>query len=279
MSAKLDRSDRAETEFIPPWIGGKKLISVLDVKEYLANRLVAISGCLTNCMLISMHIGDEMTQKNRNDLNDYLNTMDQELKFLGLEMTRLSVVRTKSKTATIKSDELLNEMGDIESRFDDEIRSLRFFYLPTDRLQYFSKTDLFGEEFKSLWPTANVEISEAGNCFALARFTACAFHLMRSLEVVLKVLFRELKLPPLTTAEARNWNGILREIRDKLEADKTIPDHAFYDGAYAFLAAAKNPMRNATMHVDAVYDESSARSLFDAIGAFMRHVATKLKES
>jgi hypothetical protein len=32
------------------------------------------------------------------------------------------------------------------------------------------------------------------------------------------------------------------------------------------------------MHVDAVYDEASARRLFDAVGAFMRHVATKLKE-
>src|SRR5260370_27903157 len=101
---------------------------------------------------------------------------------------------------------------------------------------------------------------------------------MRSLEVVLKVLFRELGLPPLKSAGAQNWNGILREIKDKLDAEKTIPDHAFYESAYAFLAAAKNPMRNATMHVDAAYDEESASRIFDSIGAFMRHLATKLKE-
>jgi hypothetical protein len=92
------------------------------------------------------------------------------------------------------------------------------------------------------------------------------------------VLFRALSLPPLVSAGAQNWNGILREIREKLETDKTIPDHAFYESAYAFLAAAKNPMRNATMHVDAVYDETSVRRLYDAVGAFMRHLATKLRE-
>ena len=101
---------------------------------------------------------------------------------------------------------------------------------------------------------------------------------MRGLEVGLKSLFASLGLPALTTAGARNWNGILRDIRAKLEADKTIPDHDFYDGVYAFLAAAKNPMRNATMHVDVTYDENSVNRVFDAVGAFMRHAAIRLKE-
>jgi hypothetical protein len=167
---------------------------------------------------------------------------------------------------------------DKSKRFDDEIEALKLFYVPTDKIDYYNKTDLFGEVFKSKFPKANSEIIEAGNCFAFDRFTAAAFHLMRSLEVVLKVLFSTLGLPPFTTAGARNWNGILREIKDALDKDKTIPDHDFFDGAYVFLAAAKNPIRNATMHVDAVYDENSVRSVFDAVGAFMRHIATKLKE-
>ena len=95
---------------------------------------------------------------------------------------------------------------------------------------------------------------------------------------VLKSVFTALGLPPLTTAGEKNWNGILRQIKDKLEQDKRMPDHDFYQTAYAFLAAAKNPMRNATMHVDAKYDEDSVRGVFDAVGAFMRHVSTKLKE-
>ena len=33
------------------------------------------------------------------------------------------------------------------------------------------------------FPAANHEASEAGKCFATARYTACVFHLMRVMEV------------------------------------------------------------------------------------------------
>jgi hypothetical protein len=194
-------------------------------------------------------------------------------------MTRTSIERLNAAADTVNSTDLANTVDLIRERFNDEIDSIQMLYISPEKSSYHNRTDLLGEQFKANFPSANVEITEAGNCFAFDRFTACAFHLMRSLEVVLKSLFAALGLPPITSAGARNWNGVLREIRAKLDANRTIPDYDFYDSAYAFLAAAKNPMRNATMHVEVAYDEDSARRVFDAVGAFMRHISTKLKET
>lgn len=260
-----------------PWTGGSRLITLLDMKKFLARGLVEATNSFAVGYMCFLDDKD-LTDKKRTEIYENVESFVAATKTLGLPLTHKSGLRLLEQT---KSDNLkgLEELfHEVQSRFDDEAENLPLFCIHQDALKYYNKTDLFGDKFKSSFPTANAEVSEAGNCFAFDRFTACAFHLMRSLEVVLKVLFNALGLPPLTTAGARNWNGILREIKDKLDSDKTIPDHDFYESAYAFLAAAKNPMRNATMHVDAIYDESSARSLFDAVGAFMRHVATKLKE-
>jgi hypothetical protein len=79
----------------------------------------------------------------------------------------------------------------------------------------------------------------------------------------------------------RNWGGMLKKIRDKLDTQKTNPpsdDWLFFDKAYSFLQSFKNPLRNNTMHVDAVYDQISAKAVYDALSGFMRHAATGLKE-
>jgi hypothetical protein len=248
------------------------------MKEYYAPRLVAVSEALTQCKVLG--ISDEGEKpEGRQEIAEWLQSTDPELRYLGLEMTRVYANRIKGQIAQlVREKRLLNDLLILDQRFRDELEGIHFFHISPDKLSFCSKTDLFGEQFKIGFPTANSEVIEAGNCFAFDRHTACVFHLMRGLEVVLKALFHALGLPPLTKAGERNWNGILRQIKDKLEADKNITDFDFYDAAYAFLAAAKNPIRNATMHIDATYDEEGARMVFDALGAFMRHIATKLKQ-
>src|SRR6266540_3846197 len=275
MNTRVDCSDRA----VLPWTSGSRLITLLDMKEYLAPRLVDASGALAVALISFTGKEDaELTPEVRKEIKSSLSTFLREVEFLGLTYTAKAGKRLVQAAAASNSTKLEKHFDETYSRFTDEAEALPLFYVHQDALKYYNKTDLFGEDFKTKFPLANAEIIEAGNCFAFDRFTACAFHLMRSLEVALKALFNALGLPPLTTAGEKNWNGILRQIKDKLERDKTIPDHDFYDGAYAFLAAAKNPMRNSTMHVDVVYDEDGVRRVFDAVGAFMRHIATKLKE-
>jgi hypothetical protein len=250
------------------------------MKEYLALRLVSLTEHLVNAQLVLWEYPKAFPDPRKN-IQYHAKEVFQEAEFLSLPSTKKQAMRLYQYAENQKEthENIDRAAEELHTRLRDELDSLKLFYVPQDKLKFYNKTDFFGQEFKNNFPNANAEISEAANCFAFDRFTGCAFHLMRSLEIVLKTIFTALKLPPLTKVGAKNWSGILREIKDKLDTDRTISDHAFYEDAYAFLAAAKNPMRNATMHVDVSYDEQSVRRLFDAVGAFMRQIATKLKES
>ena len=203
----------------------------------------------------------------------------EQARKLDLRSTMQGAMRFERNLKNASSEQVDKDVDSLFERFQDEIVDLVFFYLPADKQEYYQRTEIFGDAFKVNFPTANMEIIEAANCFAFGRNTACVFHLMRAAEVVLKALFIALGLPALTSARERNWNGILQQIRAALDADRSRKDFDFFDSAYAFLAAAKNPVRNATMHVDANYDEDGARIVFDGMGAFMRHIATKLNET
>jgi hypothetical protein len=241
------------------------------MREYIAHYLVDIQKSLMLCV-VENTTDEEMTS--------CLTFVREQARSLGLRSTEQGVMRLVElrRTKKLRQSELDSHIHKFLERFHDDIVSLVFFYLPSDKLAYYEETTLFGEHFKQNFPIANSEVIEAGSCFAFGRYTACIFHLMRSLEVALRVLFQKLGLPRISTSGARNWNGILKQIRDKLDADNNIPDYDFYDSLYVFLAAAKNPFRNA-MHVDATYSEEGARMVFDAVGSFMRHAAEKLKES
>ena len=129
--------------------------------------------------------------------------------------------------------------------------------------------------------SANVELVNAARCYALEQSAACVFHLVHSAEIVVRCLITRLQIPLLTKDGDRNWACMLKEIRSKLDAQKAnLPpdDRLFFDKAYSFLQSFKNPLRNNTMHVDAVYDQISARAVYGALSGFMRHAATRLKE-
>jgi len=62
-----------------------------------------------------------------------------------------------------------------------------YFLVPENRkgLYYQDDRPLFGEAVANAIPNSTVEIAEAGRCFALERWTACVFHLMRAVELAL----------------------------------------------------------------------------------------------
>src|SRR5204862_4999266 len=99
---------------------------------------------------------------------------------------------------------------------DEETHVLKLYYVPADQIDFYNKTDLFGEEFKEKFPQANSEICEAGKCFAFDRYTACVFHLTRSLEIALRVLFVSLGMPPRIWSVTK-WQKILERIAGKIK--------------------------------------------------------------
>lgn len=105
---------------------------------------------------------------------------------------------------------------------------------------------------------------------------------MRVLEVGLTILAKELKVPFNDT----NWKGAIDQIEAAIkQINKTTagPDwknlEHFYSEAALQFTFFKNAWRNYVMHIHESYDEEKATQIFEHVQYFMKHLATRLKET
>ena len=268
------------------------MVTLWDMKEYLAPRLTRLTKDIYGCHIIFIGRDEQEDEDDRKIIAQHrprvaswAKNFTNEAEFLGLQSTMRQALKIAKSADKWNSEQIAQAVEQLETRFDEETEALKVFYVPLDRIEFYNKTDLFGEEFKNKFPLANGEIIEAGNCVAFDRFTACVFHLMRAMEIALRVLFVSLGLPPRIWSTTK-WSQISNRIEGKIEKNNKVlaadpvwqKDRAFYENASAFVAAVRAPMRNGTMHVESVYDEPGAENVFGAVKSFMRHIATKLKE-
>jgi len=141
----------------------------------------------------------------------------------------------------------------------------------------FLENGCFGEDVENSFPSATVDIDEAGKCRALGRWTASVMHLMRVLEVGLKVLAAHCDV-----IHADNWNKTLNEMEASIRSVKKSVDgieaEQWAAEAGTHLRFIKGAYRNHAMHPMKRYDEEQAVYIFDSARAFMRHLATRLSE-
>jgi hypothetical protein len=175
-------------------------------------------------------------------------------------------------------------MPELKRSIERELRANLFLHVPEDKKKYFSGPYLFGPEVTRAFPSAGYDIEEAGKCLALARCTACVFHLMRVMELSLKTLGKTLNDPRLDPKRNPSWDAILKKCKEELEKERTkrapewASDDVFFSGAATMLMGVKDAWRNPTMHVEINYDEERALDVWNHVRAFMHHLATKLRE-
>jgi hypothetical protein len=182
---------------------------------------------------------------------------------------------------------LMDQITGIEKLARKELRKKVFIYIPPERAKFWlSMNDqqhtpgTVGTAF----PSANYDIAESGVCLALARGTACVFHLMRVLEIGLTVLGKRFEVSFAHT----NWAPAIEQLESKIRdmhkdpAWKKLPDckeqQRFYAQAASHFAILKDAWRNHTMHARAKYTEEEAERIFENTKAFMQKLATRLHE-
>lgn len=262
----------------------QKIISLKDMETYQARRLVNISEWLASCRLVTM--GPEVLSPEDNKrILGFLKLVSTEAEAINLTQTAILARRVLSEFDGQNIDEMFARINFLADLFGQESTSIHFFTVKDGRFRYYNNSQLAGEDFKANFPKGNVELIEAGNCLVTDRYTACVFHLMRTLEIALIALERKLNIPRPQEGPNKTWGRTLNRIRDKIsEYDKLPPqnwlaDRDFYDKAHAFLAAVKTPLRDDTIHVETTYDEQSAFSVFSVSVEALRFLATKLSET
>ncbi|SRR6266566_618215 len=180
--------------------------------------------------------------------------------------------------------ELARDATDLHGRLVSDLRYTTCFALWGKTEELYRAQTLFGELVATQFPSAATDIVEAGKCLAFDRATACVFHLMRVMEVGLRVLAGSLNDPRLDPKINPTWHNILKKGDEELQkpvAQRT-PEWAahdqFFSEAQAYLRAVQFAWRNPTMHVDIHYDPEKAGDVMQAVKAFMRHLASVLSE-
>jgi hypothetical protein len=103
------------------------------------------------------------------------------------------------------------------------------------------------------------EVKAAGRCFALENYTACGFHILRALEVVMADYY---KLVSAKTKEFRSWYDYI-EAFTKLEKSRTKRNSKYPSPKVAAMLDRMRQLdRNPLMHPRDSLDEMAADTLF-----------------
>lgn len=240
--------------------------------------------------------GDEVRRLTLRDHRAFcmcLEDIQTEAKETGLQVLQsLAATCLADASRRMTYHDASTRMAELSRCLHAELKSKVFFYVPSHRAEYIAlrnedNTYDMGAELKRFapvlekFPSITHDLTEAGNCFAFELFTACVYHLMRVCECGLVSVAKSLGVEP----ESASWDSILRKIQRTLQVNSSTKPQGwkaqeqFYSEAANHMTTVKNSWRNAVAHIPRVYDEPSARRIFNSVEALMMHLATRLSEA
>lgn len=201
-----------------------------------------------------------------------------------------TVITNENRVAPLTCVSVFEKLMALAASFKDTCETQLFFCVPSAKRHYYENSDIFGPEFtKAFSAEAISEANEAGKCFALARWTACVFHLMRSAEYCLRYIAKRLKVS-LThkgsshPVEFADWDKIITACKNEIAKARTLPPGTKRQGILELYSDAadhclfmKDIWRNNISHTRKPYIEAEALSVFERVRDFARFCATMKK--
>ncbi len=158
-----------------------------------------------------------------------------------------------------------------------ELFSVQFLPASADMIEFHGKVALFGIATSIAFSESSEDISEAHECLAFERYTACVFHLGRAMERATAKLAKRMRVG----RRDDDWQGLLKAINKavdampygtKAEREKRAP----YAEAAGFSFQFKEAWRNPTAHPKKTYKRQEALDVLNGARAFMDAVARKI---
>ncbi|MCH7923212.1 MAG: hypothetical protein IH975_09295 [Nitrospinae bacterium] len=195
------------------------------------------------------------------------------------DMTDEDLTRKELKSIYSELEQLFVEL---QNRVIDELGTQYIFSIPSTRKAYFEDQQ-FAQSVVDRYQGAVDEMLEAGKCFALERYTACVFHLMRTTEAGLNSLGAFVLPDEFSETEPipASWNKILGKINQLLKKPPTDwpqGKHELLSEISAHMHAVNKAWRNDTMHLKSVYTSEMALEIFNATKGLMRYLAEHLTQ-
>ena len=256
-------------------------------------------------MQIDNHIGEDyaLNEKQIKAIQQILNSLERDLEYLNLEFSLKYVEHTRSLLSkTLRYDKYCDKIEELNLRIEDELKGITFGFVPNDLAVYLNNENIFGMQVAESFPSANKELTEAGNCFAHGLNTACVFHLMRAVEIALKVMYFDMTKRKTITVDAKrkktkpiilcDWQKIIGALKaeyKKLDeksssSEKRKQKLIFYSEAINTFELFKNAWRNTISHGNDVaenrktYLQGETEDIIKSTKHFMQHLAKRIKE-
>jgi hypothetical protein len=149
-------------------------------------------------------------------------------------------------------------------------------------MSYYEKSNGFGNIVSVEFPDSSDDISEAFNCFALDRHTACVMHCMRAIEPAISALANKIGVKYDNTNLGDAMKIIRQRISDIDSGKSPQPTNwrslkKYYEEAMPELGAIKDAWRNYVMHGKESYGEEKSLNIMNHTKRFMEHVASKIQ--
>ena len=262
----------------PPWVKGfcepTRLVDCLDMRLYGMRAIGVIESLVCEEAAVRKGV--------RNNLEIELClasavSLCQDYGFIPTWRFAEPMWRRIKDGVTYDDKILSNDLEELRSRLNDELKSRLFLYVPRTALYC---DPLIGWEAVLLaFPDSQFDIGEAGRCLAVERFTAAAFHLHRAVEPVSAAMAVKMQL-----GTCKNWGQYLAKLGKILDSNplpkipgiKWSRDKSFYDQLRSDIAAMKGPRNTGTHDVQKQYGEGEAVSLYQHVQTFMAHTAPRV---
>ena len=209
-----------------------------------------------------------------------LGELQRESKRLGLRSADAQIARISEEVQSdnwgrnlaVLASRLQPLVRDLHLRVLDELEDRFFLVIPPEHVAHYrQKEPVFGRVVADAFPNAMEDVSEAGKCLALGRWTAVVFHLMRVMEYGVQRFGAKLGI---ALTEEKNWQNILDEINKAIKSlDHRSPQTKAYAAAASHLYHVKIAWRNEVMHPKQTYTPEEAVAVFRAVDVFIRDLA------
>jgi hypothetical protein len=178
---------------------------------------------------------------------------------------------------------------DLQDAFMAKVGEDAFLVVPSNRRVYYETTTflLTNDDSQKLGAALD-DIGEAGKCFALDRWTACVFHLMRAVEATLHLwapivgvtLTRPLELEDMGTIINNVGAELERKIKyweQQSKSHQKVEELEFFSALNLDFRCFKNEWRNKGAHARFSFNESQAKDAMTHVGAFLHLVSSRLQ--
>jgi hypothetical protein len=216
-------------------------------------------------------------------LDRWLRAAVEEADLLGLSGAIKEIGRAQRALKRKIPSEIVQALDNVTRRTLDELQSVMFLHIRPEGVKYYDGKELFeeglfGQRVYIKFSAVAEDIEEAGKCFALQRYTATVFHLMRVMEYAVQKIGKKLKVKLKKAIKDESWYNILKAINDVV---KVMPEGTTrqkekkdkYAGAAVHLNNVRIAWRNKVMHPKQTYTEEQAKTVLGAVEVFLKDIA------